>query len=123
MSCARGPSIVHAVADYLDQAIEDITHDRSVERNQQWISRTAQPGIDPTLGVLPADLAAKQAWLAAVLAALDRLGRPSVRGDLSATPDDVDWLRGTRQDLDRGTARWAPLRSWPGVSRTRGRCR
>ena len=41
MSRARGPSIVHAVADDLDQAIEDITHDWSLDRNQQWITRTA----------------------------------------------------------------------------------
>ena len=49
MSRARGPSIVHAVADDLGQALEDIGHDWSTNRNQQWITRLAQPGVDPTV--------------------------------------------------------------------------
>ncbi|HET6833819.1 MAG TPA: MobF family relaxase [Acidimicrobiales bacterium] len=107
MSRARGPSIVHAVADNLDQAIEDITYDWSLERNQRWISRTAQPGIDPALRLLPTDPAAKRARLVAELAAMDRLGPPRVRADLTAARQDLDRLRRSAQDLDRGTGRWA----------------
>jgi hypothetical protein len=107
MSRARGPSIVHAVADNLDQAIEDITYDWSLERNQRWISRTAQPGIDPALRLLLTDPTGKRARLVAELAALDRLGPPSARADLTAAREDLDRLRRSRQDLDRGTGRWA----------------
>jgi ATP-dependent exoDNAse (exonuclease V) alpha subunit len=46
MSRARGPSIVHAVADDLAQAIEDIGHAWSSDRSQRWVTRTAQPGVD-----------------------------------------------------------------------------
>jgi len=106
MSRARGPSIVHAVADNLDQAIEDITHDWSSDRSQRWVTRTAQPGIDPTIGVLPADPNAKRARLVTELAALDRLGPPSVRADLIAARRELDRIRRDRQDLDRGTGRW-----------------
>ncbi len=107
MSRARGPSIVHAVADSLDQAIEDITYDWSLQCNQRWISRTAQPGIDPALRLLLTDPAAKRARLVAELSALDRLGPPSVRADFTAALKDLDRLRRSRQDLDRGTGRWA----------------
>ena len=55
MSRARGPSIIHAVADDLNQAIEDITHDWSLDRNQQWITRTASVGVDPSIQTLPED--------------------------------------------------------------------
>ena len=85
MSRARGPSIVHAVADNLDQAIEDISHD--------WLRRT-QPAMDHPHGATAASTrpfvscpripAAKRARLVAELAALDRLGPPSVRADLAA---------------------------------------
>jgi conjugative relaxase-like TrwC/TraI family protein len=107
MSRARGPSIVHAVADNLEQAIEDITYDWSLERNQRWISRTAQTGIDLALRLLPTDRAAKWARLVAELAELERLGPPSVRADLTAARKDFDRLRRSSQDLDRGTGRWA----------------
>jgi hypothetical protein len=107
MSRARGPSIVHAVADNLDQAIEDIAHDWSTDRSQLWISPTAQPGVDPTVRVLPEDPGAKRARLVAELAALDRLGPPSVTADLTGARKDLDRLRRARRDLDLGTGRWA----------------
>ncbi|HKX69879.1 MAG TPA: MobF family relaxase, partial [Acidimicrobiales bacterium] len=106
LSRARRASIVHAVADSLDQAIEDITYDWSVDRNQQWITRTAQPGIDRAVRGLSADPDAKRARLLTELAAIDRLGPPSVRADLTAARTDLDRLRRARQDLDRGAGRW-----------------
>jgi hypothetical protein len=104
-----GPAVPAScgVADNLDQAIEDITYGRSLERNQRWISRTAQTGIDPALRLLPTDPTAERARLVAELAALDRFGPPSVRADLTAARQDLDRLRRSRQHLDRGTGRWA----------------
>ena len=79
MSRARGPSIVHAVADDLGQAIEDITHDWSLDRNQQWITRTATGvGLDPAIRTLPEDLVARRARLLAELEALERHAPPDV---------------------------------------------
>jgi conjugative relaxase-like TrwC/TraI family protein len=106
MSRARGPSIVHAVADDLDQAIEDITHDWSLNRNQQWITRTATIGVDPAIQTLPHDPAVRRARLVAELATLNRIGPPAVRADLTAARQDLDRLRQARHALESGTARW-----------------
>jgi uncharacterized coiled-coil protein SlyX len=106
MSRARGPSIVHAVADDLGQAIDDITHDWSFDRNQQWISRTARPGVDPTIGAVPSDPKSTRAHLVAELATLDRVGPPAVGADLAAAHEDLDRHRRARSDLDHGTGRW-----------------
>jgi hypothetical protein len=106
MSRARGPSIAHAVADDLDQAIEDITHDWSVDRSQHWVTRTAQPGVDPTVHVLPEDPGATRARLVAEVAALDRLGPPNVAAELAAAREHLDQLRRARGDLDAGSGRW-----------------
>lgn len=46
MSRARQQSTVHAVADDLDQAIEDIRHDWTTSRAQQWITPNADIGHD-----------------------------------------------------------------------------
>jgi conjugative relaxase-like TrwC/TraI family protein len=106
MSRARGPSIVHAVADNLDQAIEDIGHDWLAERSQRWVTRTAQPGVDPTVRVLPEDAGSKRARLVTELATLERVGPPTVTADLAAARTDLERLRSARRDLDRGTGRW-----------------
>jgi len=106
MSRARGPSIVHAVADDLDQAIEDITHDWSLNRNQQWITRTATIGVDPAIQTLPHDPAVRRARLVAELAPLNRIGPPAVRADLTAARQDLDRLHQARHALESGTARW-----------------
>ncbi len=47
MSRARQHSTVHAVADDLDQAVDDITYDWSLDRHQQWITHTHQPDAEP----------------------------------------------------------------------------
>jgi conjugative relaxase-like TrwC/TraI family protein len=106
MSRARGPSIVHAVADDLDQAIEDITHDWSLDRNQQWITRTATVGVDPTIHTLPDDPEVRQARLVAELDALERHAPPDVTTELAAARADLDRLRRSRDDLTRGAGRW-----------------
>jgi hypothetical protein len=103
---ARGPSIVHAVADHLDQAIEDITHDWSLERNQQWITRTATAaGVDPAIRTLSEDHA-RRARLLAEQEALERHGPPDVTAELAAARADLDRIRRSRDDLVRGAGRW-----------------
>jgi hypothetical protein len=107
MSRARGPSIVHAVADDLGQAIEDITHDWSLDRNQQWITRTATAvGVDPAIRALSEDPDARRARLLAELEALERHGPPDVTAELTAARADLDRIRRSRDDLVRGAGRW-----------------
>jgi hypothetical protein len=107
MSRARGPSIVHAVADDLGQAIEDITHDWSLDRNQQWITRTATAvGVDPDIRALSEDPDARRARLLAELEALERHGPPDVTAELTAARADLDRIRRSRDDLVRGAGRW-----------------
>jgi conjugative relaxase-like TrwC/TraI family protein len=106
-SRARGPSIVHAVADDLGQAIEDITHDWSLDRNQQWISRTATAvGVDPTTRALPENPDARRARLLAELEALERHAPPDVTAELAPAHADLARLRRSRDDLVCGAGRW-----------------
>ncbi|MGH9190967.1 MAG: AAA family ATPase [Acidimicrobiales bacterium] len=107
MSRARGPSNVHAVAENLDQAIEDITHDWSLDRNQQWIARTATAvGLDRAIRTLPEDPDARRARLLVELDALERHAPPDVAAELTAARADLDGLRRSRDDLTRGSGRW-----------------
>jgi hypothetical protein len=107
MSRARGPSIVHAVADDVAQAIEDITHDWSLDRNQQWITRTATTvGVDPAIRPLPERPDARRARLLAELKTLERHAPPNVTAELAATRAAFDRLRRSRDDLFRGAGRW-----------------
>jgi conjugative relaxase-like TrwC/TraI family protein len=107
MSRARGPSIVHAVADDVGQAIDDITHDWSLDRNQQWITRTATAvGVDPVIRALPERPDARRARLLAELEALERQGPPDVTAELAAARAALDRMRRSRDDLVRGAGRW-----------------
>jgi conjugative relaxase-like TrwC/TraI family protein len=103
MSRARGPSTVHAVADDLDQAIEDVTHDWSSDRNQHWVTRTGRPGLDPATRTRPDDPAAR---LVAELERLQRLAPLDVSAELAAARADLARRRQDRADLARGTGRW-----------------
>jgi conjugative relaxase-like TrwC/TraI family protein len=107
MSRARGPGIIHAVADRLDQAIDDITHDWSLARNQQWITRTATAaGVDPAIRALSEDPDARRARLLAELETLEHHAPPDVTADLAAARADLDRIRRSRDDLVHGTGRW-----------------
>jgi hypothetical protein len=107
MSRARGPSIVHAVADNVGQAIEDITHDWSLDRNQQWITRIATAvGVDPAIRALPEDPDARRARLLAELEALKCHAPPEVTAELAAARAALDRIRRSRDDLVRGAGRW-----------------
>jgi conjugative relaxase-like TrwC/TraI family protein len=107
MSRARRPSIVHAVADDLDQAIDDITCDWSLDRNQQWITRTARGvGADPAIRTLPEDPDSRRARLLAELEVLERHAPPDVTAELAATRAHLDRLRRSRDDLIQGHGDW-----------------
>jgi conjugative relaxase-like TrwC/TraI family protein len=107
MSRAREPSIVHAVADDLAQAIDDISHDWSHDRNQQWITRTATAvGVDSAIRAVPEDPDARGARMLAELEALERHAPPDVTAELAAARADLDRLRRSRDDLVRGTGHW-----------------
>lgn len=71
MSRARDRSTVHAVADDLDQAIDDITYDWSLDRHQQWITDTHQP--DPGPATVDRDLDQANRHLAEIRRILDHL--------------------------------------------------
>jgi ATP-dependent exoDNAse (exonuclease V) alpha subunit len=47
MSRARQRATVHAVADDLDQALDDIETDWTSDRRQRWLTDTTSPGTDP----------------------------------------------------------------------------
>jgi conjugative relaxase-like TrwC/TraI family protein len=70
MSRARQHSIVHAVADDIDQAIDDIVYDWSRDRSQPWVTQTATVGEDPATRPAPRSENPK---IAKALAQLDRL--------------------------------------------------
>ncbi|HZA80100.1 MAG TPA: MobF family relaxase, partial [Actinomycetes bacterium] len=107
MSRARGPSSVHAVADDVAQAIEDITHDWSLDRNQQWITRTATAaGVDPAIRARSEDPDARRARLLAELEALEGHAPPDVTAELAAARAELDRMRRSRDDLVRGADRW-----------------
>jgi len=107
MSRARGPSIVYAVADDLGQAIEDIAHDWSLDRNQQWITRTATAvGVDPAIRTLSEDPDARRARLLAELQALERHAPPDVTAEVAAAHATLDRIRRSRDNLVCGTGRW-----------------
>jgi conjugative relaxase-like TrwC/TraI family protein len=107
MSRARGPSIVHALADDLEQAVDDITHDWSLDRNQQWITRTATAvGVDPAIRTLSEDPDARRARLLAELETLERHTPPDVSAELAAARADLGRIRRSRDDLVRGAGRW-----------------
>jgi AAA domain len=108
LSRARGPSIVHTVADNLGQAVEDITHDWSLDRNQQWITRTARAGVDPSIHTRPDDPDTRRSQLAAEVDTLQRHAPPDVTAELNAARADLDRLHRDRVDLTRGTGRWQP---------------
>jgi hypothetical protein len=107
MSRARHRATVHAVADDLAQALEDLETDWSTDRSQQWLTTTATTGTDPR--PLPSDPAARAARLRAELTDLERAAPPDVTRALGAARTDLARLQADRHDLDTGVGRWRDI--------------
>lgn len=85
LSRARDHTTIHATADDLDQAVDDLHADWGIEAHQRWISQSpAEVGVHPEPARAP--------------------GSPPTRGDLSA---QVEALEDDYRDLRSGTGRWA----------------
>ncbi|MGH9212494.1 MAG: MobF family relaxase [Acidimicrobiales bacterium] len=106
MSRARHHTTVHAVADNLDQAIEDITDDWSTDRDQPWLTPTTAVGQDPRTQPLPAEPPARREEIIAELARLNDGAPPDVARDLAAARARFRHLEQDRADLDAGAGRW-----------------
>jgi hypothetical protein len=46
LSRARHQTMIHAIADDIDQAVDDLRHDWTGPRSQRWISATHEAGYD-----------------------------------------------------------------------------
>lgn len=104
MPRARERSTVHAIADHLDQALEDLRTDWASDRRQHWLRDTTRPGTDPR--PLPTDPAARAARLRAELDELDRAAPPDVTGQLIEARTRLEKLHLDRRDLEHGGGRW-----------------
>ena len=117
---ARAPALQAGGRGFESHRLHDLRLDRdflgpagasaATDRNQQWISRIARPGVDPTVRVESENPGSKRARLVAELATLDRVGPPSVTAELAAAGRDLERLRRAREDLDRGAGRWTHTR-------------
>ncbi|MGH9151553.1 MAG: MobF family relaxase [Acidimicrobiales bacterium] len=106
MSRAGDRTTLHAVADDLDQAIEDVTVDWSTERRQRWVTRTAAPGRDTSIQPAPVDVEAQRTALVAELKALTSDAPPDVTDELTTVQKRLLALHENRRRLLDGTGRW-----------------
>jgi conjugative relaxase-like TrwC/TraI family protein len=86
MSRARDHSTVYAVADELDQALDDITHDWTHEQHQQWVTATHQPDTLDQHHDAGRDLHATRR----ILDRLDQLQRPAAHEPPTPEPPAPD---------------------------------
>ena len=113
MSRARATNTVHVVADDLDQAIEDLTREWSVDRRARWAIDSGTPATEPL------DVERSQAAPATIREAL-RLARLEVQRqatEATIPPDRTEELRAaeirlaslqrSRRDLGAGRGRYA----------------
>jgi conjugative relaxase-like TrwC/TraI family protein len=126
MSRARQSSNVHAVADNIDQAAEDLAWDWSQERRQVWAIDTGTPTPEEQPGSHPLELETGQQAPLDLRAALRRARLVAERHALAANlkaavPDDPQQALAQLHRLDRNigalTRRLAPPdpRITPGV--------
>jgi len=107
MSRARDRTTIHAVADTVPQAAEDLETDWAVDRRQQWVTRTAAPAPDG-LRTRPGevDAQAQQARLRVERERLEQLAPPDVQDDLAAAIGRQRSLHDDLRDLQHGLGRW-----------------
>ncbi len=114
MSRARERTTVHAVADDVAQAAEDISTDWAVDRRQHWLTDSAAPAIDVVAARPgPVDHDAQRQRLMEERARLLDLAPPDVTADLAAAErrrtslkeslDDLRWGSGPWRNTDVGT--------------------
>lgn len=108
LSRARDHTRVHAVADDLDHALDDIRTDWARTQHDTWITPTTEPGHDPRHHRDPVvDRAATRRRLTAELNRLHALAPPDVTTDLDATLAQLAALREQREHLAAGTGPYA----------------
>ena len=113
MSRARETNTVHVVADDLDQAVEDLTREWSIDRRARWAIDSGTPATEPL------DVERSQAAPATIRQAL-RLARLEAQRqatDATIPPDRTEELRAAEirlanlqrswRDLETGRGRYA----------------
>jgi hypothetical protein len=103
LSRARDRTTVHAVADDIDQALDDIRTDWTRSQHDTWISPTTAVGDDPSVQPAPVDRDAMRRRYAAELQGLRALEPPDVTADLAATVAQLRALEAQREHLAAGT--------------------
>jgi conjugative relaxase-like TrwC/TraI family protein len=108
MSRARERTTIHAVADDLTQAVEDIATDWSVDRRQRWITDTASPATDAVAGrTAPVNRDAQRQRLIEERDRLRQLAPPDVTLDLVAAQMQRTRLQESLIDLMWGRGQWS----------------
>jgi conjugative relaxase-like TrwC/TraI family protein len=110
LSRARDRTTVHAVADDLDQALDDIAHDWSHQQHDTWLTPTTSVGEDPRVQPAGVDRETIRRRLVAELDRLHAMAPPDVTRDLTATLNRLDALQRQREHLADGTG---PYRTRP----------
>ena len=113
MSRARETNIVHAVADDLDQAVEDLTRDWSVDRRARWAIDSGTPATHPLdierTRAAPGTIqeALRLARLEAERRAIATVIPPDRSAQLAEVDRRLNRLRRDRTDLQAGRGRYA----------------
>ncbi len=110
LSRARHHTTVHAVADDLGQALDDIRTDWTRSQHDTWISPTTSVGDDPRLEPAVVDRDTIRRRHVAELQQLRALEPPDVTTELTATLAQLRTLETQREHLVAGTG---PYRTGP----------
>jgi conjugative relaxase-like TrwC/TraI family protein len=105
MSRATDRTTVYAVADNLEQAVDDLNVDWSRDGSQTWLTPTAKPGSHPD--ALPADPEDRRRHLLVALDHLHQLLPPNRAAAIRVTREHLNQLREERGQLLDGRGPWA----------------
>lgn len=106
MSRARDRTTLHAVADDLPQAIEDLQTDWSHENRQRWITDTPAVTVGARQREPVVDVAAHHERLRQERAELEALTPPDPTRDLHQALHRISSLRDQLRDLPYDTGHW-----------------
>src|SRR3954454_12775609 len=107
MSRARDRTTIHAIADDLSQALEDLNTDWNHQTRQRWVTSTAAPTPKTKLA-RPVDLD-RPAQLARLRAERDQLLAlvpPDVQSELTGAVMRRTRIQEDLRDLQTGLGRW-----------------